>query len=85
MHWSRITPIGERPCATDACIRSARWHATSGDVGSDYCYECRNSIDTIALISAVRAVIAFDWSDNDADAVESVNHLRRVVRDWDRS
>ena len=36
-------------------------------------------------ISAVRAVIAFDWSDNDADAVESVNHLRRVVWDWDRS
>jgi len=31
------------------------------------------------LERAAGAVLAFDWSDNDADAVAAIDNLRRVV------
>jgi hypothetical protein len=56
MQWSRITPIGNKRCATDGCSRSAKWHGTAGDVGSDYCGECRESIDVAEVMRAAKEV-----------------------------
>lgn len=79
MNWTKITPIGDRPCATESCDRSARWHGEHGGIGSDYCSECRDSIDEAAVLAAARGVLAFDWSDCDSDAVAAIDRLRRAV------
>lgn len=79
MHWVRITPIGDRKCATAECHRSARWTGTAGDVSSDYCAECRDSIDVMSIVNAADRVLGFDWSDCDRDAVEAVDALRQAV------
>lgn len=79
MKWSRISPIGDVKCTTANCGRSARWHFEAGGVGSDYCSECRDAIYAQNIEVAARAVVAFDWSDNDADAVEAIDRLRRAV------
>jgi len=79
MNWTRIVPIGDGKCATEGCSRSARWHGAAGDVGSDYCSECRDSIDVSEIVAAARGVIWFDWSDSDADAVAAIERLRKAV------
>ena len=81
MRWTRLTPIGGKKCATATCLNSARWHAESGGVGSDYCAECREMIDGAILLDAAREVVEFDWSDNDPDAVAAIDRLRTIVRD----
>lgn len=80
MHWTRITPRGDRMCASQGCGQLAKWHGQAGEVGSDYCSTCRDAIDDIDLRAAAAAVVAFDWSDNDADAVAAIDRLRRVVQ-----
>jgi len=45
MQWARITPFGDRQCASQNCGRSARWHFQRGDIGSDYCSTCREAIE----------------------------------------
>lgn len=79
MEWSRLSPVGGSKCASAECSRSARWHLEAGGVGSDYCSECRELIYVNELERAAGAVLAFDWSDNDADAVAAIDNLRRVV------
>lgn len=79
MQWYRISPYGDRKCASDACCRSARWHLTAGDVGSDYCSECRDRIDDDEVRAAASAVVEFDWSENDADAVAAIERLRNAL------
>ena len=79
MRWTRISPVGSRKCCTATCMSSARWRGEAGDVASDYCSECRDVIDHGELMAAARAVVAFDWSDSDADAVAAIDRLRRAV------
>ena len=79
MQWSRISPIGARMCASENCSRSARWNMTAGDVGSDYCSQCKDEINSAEVEAAAHAVVAFDWSDNDPDAVAAFERLRRAV------
>lgn len=79
MRWTRISPIGDRMCATETCDKSAKWSGEVDDVASDYCSDCRDIIDHGELMAAARAVVAFDWSDNDADAVAAIERLRREV------
>lgn len=82
MQWSRITPIGQRQCATEGCVRSAKWHGVAGDVGSDYCGECRESIDVAEVVSAARAVLRWDWSDCDDEPERDVERLRKAVETY---
>lgn len=42
--------------------------------------ECRDIIDRGELIAAARAVVAFDWSDNDPDAVAAIERLRHAAK-----
>lgn len=79
MLWTRIRPYGARSCASANCGRPALWHGEDGDVGSDYCPLCRDTIDADNLRRAAIAVVAFDWSDNDADAVAAIADLRKAV------
>jgi hypothetical protein len=79
MRWSKISPIGDRICASANCSRSARWHGEAGAVGSVYCSACREAIAAAEIEAAAHAVVAFDWSDNDADAVAAIERLRRAV------
>lgn len=79
MKWSRISPYGKRKCCSDGCGMSALWHGEAGGVGSDYCPTCREIIDSGDLLKAAEAVVAFDWSDNDADAVAAIERLREIV------
>lgn len=79
MKWTRISPFGDRQCATANCDRSASWHGEAGEVGSDYCAGCRDAVDAWNLREAALRVLKFDWSDNDADAVAAINDLRRAV------
>lgn len=80
MKWTRISPRGDRPCATDGCMRSAQWHGEAGGVGSEYCSTCRDGIDDMAVRDAARGVLSFDWSDNDPDAVAAIERLRAAMR-----
>lgn len=82
MNWSRITPIGDKPCATDDCTRSARWHGVAGGVGSDYCDECRVSIDIANLLRAAQKVVYWDWSDCDDEPRRDIENLRRAVKTY---
>mgnify|MGYP000848334185 CR=1 FL=1 len=82
MRWSRITPIGNKKCATAECNRSARWHGVSGDVGSDWCAECRDSIDVMSMVEAADKVLGFDWSDCDSDAFAAIQELQRAVSNY---
>lgn len=77
--WTRLPYLGERKCATSCCTRSARWRLEAGDVASDYCSECKELIYVDELERAVAAVLKFDWSDNDADAVAAIDRLRRAI------
>lgn len=79
MKWTRISPIGDRKCATATCIASARWRGETGGAASDYCSDCRDIIDHGELMAAARAVVAYDVSDNDDDFVAAVARLRRAV------
>lgn len=79
MEWTRLSPIGEFECASANCCSSARWHGVRGDVGSYFCSACKDSIDDLELRSAAKAVLAFDWSDNDADAVAAIERLRKAL------
>ena len=79
MKWTRISPVGDRKCATATCMSSARWRGEAGNIASDYCSECRDIIDYGELMAAARAVLAFDWSDSDADAASAIERLRKVV------
>jgi hypothetical protein len=51
----------------------------AGGVGSGYCSECRDNIVEDELRRAALAVVAYDWSDNDADAVAAIERLRQAV------
>ena len=84
MEWTRITPIGDRKCATAECNRSARWHGVSGDVGSDYCSECRDSIAVSCIVSAADRVLGYDWSDCDSDVISAMDALEDAVRAYRR-
>ena len=79
MQWTRISPRGNTRCASDGCPQSAKWHAEAGGVGSDYCSGCRDSIIEDELRRAAIAVVAYDWSDSDADAVAAIERLRQAV------
>lgn len=82
MDWSRITPIGDRRCATDLCTRPAKWHGEAGGVGSDYCSECRESIDVDEIVRAAKAVLEWDWSDCDDEPKRDIEKLRRAVAQY---
>jgi len=79
MRWTRISPLGDRTCVSANCSRTARWHGERGGVGSDWCSECRDAITAAEIERAARAVVAFDWSDNDADAVAAIERLREAL------
>lgn len=79
MRWTRISPIGDRKCCSEGCINSARWRGESGGVSSDYCSDCRDTIDHGELMAAARAVVAYDWSDNDPEPAAAIERLRRAV------
>jgi len=79
MRWTRISPVGDRKCTTATCLNSAKWRGEAGGVSSDYCSDCRDAIDHGEIMAAARAVVAFDWSDNDAGAVAAIERLRRAV------
>jgi hypothetical protein len=79
MRWTRLAVRGDRRCATATCCSSASWSGEAGDVASDYCSECKDVIDQGELVVAARAVVAFDWSDNDQDAVSAIDRLRRAL------
>jgi hypothetical protein len=76
MRWTRAH--GSH-CASANCSRTARWHGTAGDVGSDYCSECRDAIDCSEIEAAAREVLAFDWSDSDSDTAAAIDRLRKAV------
>lgn len=79
MRWTRLNPRGDS-CCSENCMRTAKWRGESngGEVASYWCSECRDAIDMAELEIAARAVVAFDWSDNDADAVAAIERLRRA-------
>ncbi len=79
MQWSRISPIGNLKCASENCQHSARWYGEAGGIGSSWCSTCRDAIDEAELRDAAKAVVAFDWSDSDADAVAAIERLRQAV------
>ncbi len=78
MQWTRIIPRGDS-CATDRCLGTAKWKMESGGVGSVYCSECRDNIVEDELRRAALAVVSYDWSDNDADAVAAIERLRQAA------
>lgn len=78
MKWTRISPLfGHVKCTTDGCENSARWQMVH--VGSDYCSPCRGLIVDEELREAAKAVVEYDWSDIDADAVAAVERLRAAL------
>lgn len=80
VQWSRISPWGDRSCTTEGCLSSARWHMVAGDIGSDYCNDCRGLIDeeeTEERVAVLEAALrrAAEWG------VSSKNHDGGMARD----
>jgi hypothetical protein len=79
MRWTLISSFKHFPCCTESCDRTAIWRGESGSVGSDFCPSCRDAVDLQDLRDAATAVVRFDWSDNDADAVSAIDRLRQAL------